>query len=133
MKIDITQKPDADICKDRGKYLWICIVLLWSATCGALIMGYGIVVETSQDEIFQTGGMVLFIGSSLLFYYFGERLRAYKKLGLEQKQELINLGSRYLVIGTYCALIAKQARQPIFAEYEACKEWAEDAKAAQRN
>ncbi len=133
MKIDITKKPDADICRDKGKYLWICIIILWVAICGALLMGYGIVVETSQDEIFQTGGMVLFIGASVLFYYFGEKLRAYKKLGPEQKQELINLSSRYLVIGTYCELIAKQGRQPIFVEYEACKEWAEDAKAADRD
>jgi hypothetical protein len=126
MKIDITSEPPADIFRDRGKHLWICIALLSLVVCGTLLMGYGIFSDTSQAETLNTVGLTLFIGPALIFVYFSEKLKAYKRLGPDQKKELADLGRKHPEISTFCELVAKDGREPIFGEYEACKDWVED-------
>ncbi|OKY73890.1 MAG: hypothetical protein BM485_16585 [Desulfobulbaceae bacterium DB1] len=126
MKIDITQAPPTDIFRDRPKHLWICIALLFLAACGMLLILYVIFADAPQSDTLETTALSLFVGPALIFVYFGEKLKAYKKPGPEQKKELAALGRKHAVISTYCALVAEEGRDPIFAEYEACKDWAED-------
>jgi hypothetical protein len=128
MKIDITREPPNDIYRDRGKYLRICIALLSLVLCGTLLMGYGIFSDNTWSETLNTTGLILFIGPALTFVYFSDKLIAYKKLGPDQKNELADLGRKHPEISTYCGLVAKEGRAPIFAEYEACKDWVEDLK-----
>jgi len=126
MKIDITHEPPHDIYRDRPKHFWICLALLSLVGCGALLMGYGIFSDTSRSETLNTAGLTLFIGPALIFVYFSEKLKGYKRLGPDQKKELADLGRKHAEVSTYCGLVAKEGREPIFAEYEACKDWAED-------
>jgi hypothetical protein len=39
---------------------------------------------------------------------------------------LVELALQHPEIATYCCLVAKQGREPIFAEYETCREWVEN-------
>ncbi|MFH1215445.1 MAG: hypothetical protein V1706_02985 [Pseudomonadota bacterium] len=126
MKIDITQKPPTDIFRDRGKHLRISITLLSMAACGMLLILYVVFSDTPQSDTMETAGLALFVVPALIFVYFGEKLKAYKKLGPEQKKELAALGRKHPVISTYLARVEKEGRNPIFAEYEACKDWVED-------
>jgi hypothetical protein len=129
MKIDITREPPADIFRHRGKYLGICLALLFLVGCGALLMGYGIFTDAAASEIRDNAGLALFIGAALVFAYFSEKLKAYKKLGPDQKKELAELAGKHAVIAAYCALVAKEGREPIYGEYEACRDWAETPEA----
>ncbi|MDF1577479.1 MAG: hypothetical protein RQ753_01965 [Desulfurivibrionaceae bacterium] len=126
MKIDITKAPPDEIFKDRGKYLWISLVLLSLALCGVLLIVYGIVSAGPASETLEKVALGLLIGPAVFFTYFGVKLRAYKRLGPQEKEELIVMGSKYPAIATYVKLVSAQGRQPIFAEYEAVKEWAEN-------
>lgn len=126
MKIDITCEPPADIFRDRGKYLRISVALLSLVVCGMLLMVYGVVSDSAHSESLETAALTLFVGPALIFVYFGGKLRDYKKLVPDQKKELDDLGRKHLEISTYCGLVTKQGREPIFAEYEACKEWVEN-------
>lgn len=125
MKIDITQEPPADIFRERGKYLWICIVILTLAFCGFLLIGYGFLSDIQDNKILERTSLTILVGSALLFFYFGEKLKAYKKLGPEEKDKLAAMARAHPEIGTYCDLVAREDREPIYAEYEACQEWAE--------
>lgn len=126
MNIDITTKPPIDIFQHRGKYLWISIVLLSLVVCGLLLMGYGVISDTPHSEKLETAALILFVGPGLIFVYFGGKLRDYKRLGPVQKKELADFCRKYPEISTYCALVGKEGRAPIWAEYEACRDWVED-------
>jgi len=126
MEIDITGEPPADIFRDRGKYLLASIVLLFLVVCGILLMVYGIVSETlaaETMETIETVALALVVGPGLIFVYSGGKLRAYKRLGPEEKKELVELGRKHAEISAYCMKVAKEGREPIFAEYEACRDW----------
>ena len=86
MTIDITQAPPTDIFRDRGKHLWISIALLSLAACGMLLILYVIFADAPQSDTLETTALSLFVGPALIFVYFGEKLKAYKKLGPEQKK-----------------------------------------------
>lgn len=126
MKIDISQAPPADIFKHRGKYLWISVLILSLALCGVLLIAYGILSEGTAGETLEKTALGLLFGPAVLFTYFGAKLRAYKGLAPQEKEELIVLSLKYPEISTYLKLVSDQDRQPIFAEYEACMEWAEN-------
>jgi hypothetical protein len=126
MKIDIHHEPSANIFQDRGKYIRISAVLLSLVVCGMLLMAYGILSETQFGETMETVALGLFVGPGLIFVYFGGKLSDYKKLTPEQKNELADLGRKHPEISTYFARVAKQGREPIMAEYEACKDWVEN-------
>ncbi|MBI5556112.1 MAG: hypothetical protein HY885_00580 [Deltaproteobacteria bacterium] len=127
MKIDITHEPPADIFQDRGKYLRISAALLSLVFCGMLLIVYVLFADAASSKNLETAGLALFIGPALIFVYFCEKLQDYKKLNPDQKKELAALGQKHPEIATYCGLVAKANREPVFAEYEASKEWAEDS------
>ena len=126
MKIDITRKPPADIFRNRGKYILISIVLLSLAVCGVLLMVYGIVSEMPQNDTLERAAQTLLFVPAVIFVYFGGKLRAYIKLNPVQKKELAELCQKHAEISAYCGLVAKEGREPILAEYDACQDWAED-------
>ena len=126
MKIDITREPPVDIFRDRGKYLRISAVLLSLVVCGLLLVVYGVVSDIPQSDTLETAALILIVIPGLVFVYFGQKLQAYKRLNPEQKKKLADLGRIHPEIATYCALVAKIGREPIFAEYEACKDRVED-------
>lgn len=127
MKIDITTPPPADIFRDRVKYTWIFIFFISLAACGMLLIIYGIVSDAPSSETLETAALALLVGPAIFLTYFGGKLRAYKKLGPHEKEELKSLALKFPEILTYCALVAEEGREPIFAEYEAFKDWAENA------
>lgn len=126
MKIDIHSEPPADIFRDRGKYIWISVALLSLVVCGMLLMAYGILSDAQFDETMETVALSLFVGPGLIFVYFGGKLREYKRLTPDQKNELAELGRKHPEISTYCALVAKEGREPILVEYEASKDFVDD-------
>jgi len=126
MKIDLYREPPADIFRDRDKYILISIVLLVLALCGLGLMAYGIVSDIPSSETLETLALALFAGPAVIFVYIGTKLQAYKKLNPKQQQELENLVARHPEIAAYCALVARQGRVVIHAEYEACKELDEE-------
>ncbi len=127
MEIDITKAPPADIFRYRVRHIRISAVLLFLAACGLLLIVYGITVAPAQSTFLETVALSLLVGPALLFVYYGGKLNAYKGLSAEQKKELIFLGLRHLPIAAYCRQVAGLGRELTFAEYEACKEWAEAA------
>lgn len=126
MKIDIHHEPSANIFKERGRYIWLSAALLSLVVCGMLLMAYGILSEAQFNETMETVALSLFVGPGLIFVYFGGKLSDYKKLTPDQKEELADLGRKHPEISTYFALVAKQGREPIMAEYEAGKDWVEN-------
>jgi hypothetical protein len=126
MKIDITKEPPVDIFRDRGKHLRISFVLLALVLCGGGLIVYGLVSDTPQNEFLETLVLALFVVPAMAFVYFGEKLQDYKKLNPGQQKELADLGRKHPEITTYCALVAKQGRVIVHAEYEACKYYDED-------
>jgi len=126
MKININGQPPTDIFRDRGKYIWISLALMSLVVCGVLLMVYGFVSDTPPSDTLETVALTLLGAPAVIFVYFGGKLRAYIKLNQGQKTELADLVRKHAEISTYCELVAKQGREPILAEYEACKDWAED-------
>lgn len=126
MKIDICSSPPADIFRNRGRHLRLFIFFLLLACCGLLLGAYAVVAETHHYEAFETAALALFAGSALFLTYFGEKLQAYKRLTPPQYAELAGLAQNHAAIGLYCELVAKAGREPIRAEFEACRDWAEE-------
>ncbi len=126
MKIDITREPPTDIFRDRRKYILISIALLSLVVCGVLMMVYGIVSEMPQNDTLERAAQTLLFAPAVIFVYFGGKLRAYIKLNPVQKKELTDLRQKHAEISAYCGLVAKEGREPILAEYDACQDWAED-------
>jgi len=135
MKIDITREPPVDIFRNRGKYLWTFIALLFLGGCGVLLGGYAILSDTPYYENLETVSLGLFVMVALLITYIGEKFQAYKSLSPDQKKELVDLGLKHPEIELYCTLVTRTGRQPIRAEYEACQTWAEKVEwqASQKN
>lgn len=128
MKIDILSEPPPDIFKDRGRYKTLFTVFLGLAGCGLLLGIYAVVMDTRYYGFFEKAAVTLFIASAVPLFYTGEKLQAYKKLNPQQQEELAELCKKYFEIQGYCDLVARSNRRIIFAEYEACREWAEDRK-----
>ncbi len=126
MKIDIAGKPPADIFRDRGKHLRASIVLLALAVCGLILIAYGILSEAQQSEMLENVALGLLVGPAVLFTYYGTKMNDYKGLSDGQVKELAGFKRKHAEIAAYCALVAKQDRQPIHAEYEAFVEWDEN-------
>jgi hypothetical protein len=127
MKIDITREPPADIFRDRVKYIALFCIFLTLAAIGMSLGGYAILSDTRYYDLLETVSLVLFVGASPVIFYFGEKLQKYKRLTLEEENELADLVLAHAEIKVYCGLVAKAGRQPIKAEYEACLTWAEEA------
>ena len=126
MKIDILSEPPADIFKNHGKYKIAFILLLALACTGVLLGVYAIVADTKYYGALEKAALTLFAGSAIPLFYVGEKLQAYKKLSPGQKKELTDMCRQYFEIQGYCDLVAKAKRRIIFAEYDACKTWAEE-------
>ncbi|MCA1765149.1 MAG: hypothetical protein LC633_02700 [Desulfobulbaceae bacterium] len=126
MKIEISQAPPSDIFKDRVKYLWVAALILSLALIGILLIIYGIFSDAPASPILEKVALGLLFGPAVLFTYFGPKLRAYKRLLPREKEELLVLSLKHPEISTYLKQVSGQDRQPILAEYEACKEWAEN-------
>lgn len=122
MKFDITREPPADIFRNRGKYILIFVALLTLAGCGVLMGVYAIVSDTEYFDKLETAALAFYVGAGLAVYYVGEKLQAHKRLTPDQEKELADLGRKHPEIMVYCELVAKAGRQPIYAEYEACKD-----------
>jgi hypothetical protein len=126
MKIDLTREPPADIFRDRGKYILVSVVLLALALGGLALIAYGFLSEAPTSETLETVALTLFVGSAVVFVYFGSKLQAYKKLNPAQEKELAELRGKHPEIAAYCERLAQAGRRPIHAEYEAFKELDED-------
>jgi hypothetical protein len=126
MKIDITREPPADIFCHRGRYFLIAGAFLFLSLCGLLLGAYAILSDTQHSENLETVALVLFVGPAVPFFYFGEKVQAYKRLSVAQAKELAELIQQYPEIKSYCAMVAKSGRQPILAEFEACLDRAEE-------
>lgn len=124
MKIDICNKPPADIFKNRRKYTIIFIGLLALACFGLLLGSYAIFADTVYNENLETAALGFFVVAALFIAYFGEKLQAYKKLFPPQQKELAELSEKHIEIRKYCDHVAKSNRQPIRGEYEACQAFA---------
>lgn len=127
MKIDITQPPPADIFRDRPKHARISSVLLFLAMSGVLLMIYGVASDAPSSETMETVALSLLVGPAVVFVYFGTKLNSYKQLSASQKEHLIVISLKHPEIATYCKLVARQGREMTHGEYEACRDWAEDA------
>ncbi len=127
MKMNILHKPPVDIFKNRRNYIQVFIALLALAFCGLLIGVYAFLADTIYYNQLETLAMVFFAAPTPFVFYVGEKLQAYKKLTPTQHKELAVLGQKYHEIKFYCDLAIKAGRQPICIEYEACKNWAEEA------
>jgi hypothetical protein len=124
MKIDICNEPPADIFKNRQKHTIIFIVLLALACFGLLLGAYAIIADTVYYENLETAALSFFVGSALFIAYFGEKLQAYKKLIPPEQKELAELSKKHIEIRIYCDLVAKNNRQPVRGEFEACQAFA---------
>lgn len=124
MKIDICNKPPADIFKNRKKYIFLFICFLALACLGVLIGAYTIIADNVHSENLETAALGFFVGAALFIAYFGEKLQAYKKLIPPEQKELAELSKKYVEIRIYCDLVAQANRQPIRAEFEACQAFA---------
>lgn len=125
MKIDITERPPKDIFRDRSKYLWTCIFILTLAVLGLALLGYNMFSAMPENITIERLSLTIITGSALFFFYFGEKLKSYKRLGPQQKEKLAALAEKHAEIALYIKRVEEEGRQPIYAEYEACKEWAE--------
>jgi hypothetical protein len=123
MKIDITREPPADIFQHRRRYLLGFIVFLILVSCSLFLMVYEIVSDMPQNKKLEDATLGFFVVSGVFFSFFGAKMNHYKRLGPKQKKELDDLGRKHPEIATYCALVEKQGREPIWAEYEACEDW----------
>ena len=126
MKIDILREPPADIFKDHGKYKIAFILILALACFGVLLGVYAIVSDTKYYGVLEKASLIVFVAAAILIFYVGEKLQAYQKLTPEQQKELADMCRQYFEIEGYCHLVAKSKRRIIFAEFEACQNWAEE-------
>lgn len=126
MKIDILSEPPADIFQNRGKYKALFILFLGAAGLGLLFGVYAVVADTKYYELLEKTALTLFLASAVPLFYAGEKLQAYKKLTPLQQKELAELCEKYFEIQGYCDLVARSDRRIILAEYEACRDWAEE-------
>jgi len=126
MKIDIRREPPVDIFRNRGKYSRIFIALLALVVCGMLVIAYAVLAELQYNEKLESLALAFYVGAGVAIFYYGEKLQAYKKLTPAQEVELADLGRKHSAIGIYCSLVAKSGRKPIWAEYEACQNLAEE-------
>lgn len=126
MKIDIFSEPSADLFKNQGKLKLLFILFLTLGIFSVLIGVYAIVADTKYYDILEKAALILLTGSAILFFYVGEKLQAYKKITPLQQKELDELCQKYFEIQGYCDLVARSGRGLIFAEYEACQNFAEE-------
>jgi hypothetical protein len=127
MTIDITREPPTDIFRNRSRYRLFTFVSLGLSVCGLLLAAYAILSTASHSELLETVAFSLFVGPALAFGYFGEKLRAYKRLTPMEEKELADMNLKHAEIKVYCDLVAKAGRQPTSAEFESCQAWAKDA------
>ena len=125
MKIDILSEPSADLFRNKGKLKSFFMLFLALAFFAVLLGGYAIVADTKYYDILEKTALILFIGSAIPLFYVGEKLQAYKRLTSLQQKELNDLCQKYFEIQGYCDLVARSNRGIIFAEYEACQNFAE--------
>jgi len=92
-----------------------------------LLVVYAVLSGTQQSETMETIALALIVAPALPFFYFGEKVQAYKRLSEGQAKELADLGRRHPEIKAYCLLVAQAGRPPILAEFEACQTWVEEA------
>jgi len=124
MTIDITQKPPSDIFRNRSKLLFFTITSLCLSICGVLLAAYAVFSETPHSEMLETIAFSLFVVPALAFGFFGEKLRAYKRLTPAEEKDLGDMALKHSEIKLYCDLVANNGRRPTTAEYEACQSWA---------
>jgi len=127
MKISILDTPQEDIFKDRSKYIFIFIALLTLSCFGLFLGGYAIIAKTSYYSQLEKWSLIFFFAPTPFTTYIGEKLQKYKKLTPPQREELAVLSQQYPEVKVYCDLVSEAGRQPIRAEYRACKTWAEEA------
>jgi hypothetical protein len=126
MKIDILRKPQADIFKNRGNYVKLFSLFLVVAAIGLLLGAYTYLSNTPYYVSLEKVSMILFAGSSLPIFIFGEKLQGYKRLTPPQKKELENFCQNNLEIREFCRLVTKLGRPMILAEFNACTAFAEE-------
>lgn len=125
MKIDISRRPPADIYRGRSTMLRVCLALLLLAACGTILMIYGFVADTPPSAFQENTAVVLIVAPGLAFFYFAEKLKAYKGLSPKERGKLAELARQHAEIAAYCAQVHEAGREPVLAEYEACKDWSE--------
>lgn len=125
MKIDLLHAPPADIFKNRGKYI-VLFVLFLAVACVGLLLGTYAILSDTQHDILEKASMFLFVGSALPFFIVGEKLQAYKRLTPQQEKELADFCQEYGEVQAYCQHVAALNRRIIQAEFDACKDFAEE-------
>ncbi|MBU0479919.1 MAG: hypothetical protein KKG47_02335 [Proteobacteria bacterium] len=126
MKIDITRKPPADLFKNHGRYRLGAALFLAPSLCGLLLIAWIILSDSPPSDTLEMVAFGLFVVPVLGFSFFGGKLQAYKGLNPAEIKELAALMEKHPEVREYCAKVTETGRQPIMAEFEACREWAED-------
>ncbi len=126
MKIDISKAPDADIFRNRKTYLiWFLFSL--SVCLAAIAMGaYVIYVDSVKYPKLEDWAVWTLAIASLFVSWFGNRLQAYKRLLPPQEEKLAKWRRDYSLIDRYCSEVEKIDRPLIRAEYDACRDYAEE-------
>ncbi|MEW6427189.1 MAG: hypothetical protein AB1568_04040 [Thermodesulfobacteriota bacterium] len=124
--IDIRGEPPADPCRNRGRHLMLAGVFLALSLAGVALMLYGMFSETAHGETLETVALGLFAAPAAVFSYFGGKVNACRGLSAAQKEELAGLARTHPEIAAYCGRVEKMGREPVFAEYEACRELGEN-------
>ena len=126
MNVDICTTPDPEIFRDRKKYaLWFALFMAMACT-GVGIGVFAIYFDTSNFSNLDDWALGALVGASIGITWSGNRLQAYKRLYPPQLAKLAELRANHPVIDEYCRAVEAAGRGLIRAEYEACKEYAED-------
>ena len=126
MKIDILRKPQADIFKNRGIYVKLFSLFLVVAAIGLLLGIYTYLSNTPYYLSLEKVSMILFAGSSLPIFIFGEKLQRYKRLTPPQEKELAKFCQNYSEIQEFCRHVKELNRPMILAEFNACMDFTEE-------
>ncbi len=127
MKIDILADPQVEIFKNQPRYAKWFVFFLGVALVGLLLGIYAYLNPASPwYGILEKAAMVLFVGSSIPIFITGEKLQAYKILTESQEKELEKLCEKYSEVRNYCGQVEALDRRLIFAEFDACKDFAEE-------
>lgn len=125
MKIDITREPPVGFRRDRGRHTGLAALFLLLFLGGAGLMFFAIFSDTPHSDTLETVALALFVAPSVGFSYYGGNVNGYKGLNEAQKKDLAGLAVKHPEIAAYCGRLEKIGRLPVYAEYQACREWSE--------
>lgn len=125
MKIDITRWPPADLSRERGRHTGLAAFFLLLSLGGVGLMLFAILSDTPHSDTLETAALALFVAPSVGVSYYGGKVNGYKGLNDAQEKDLIGLAAKYPEIASYRDRLERIGRKPVYAEYQACREWSE--------